>query len=289
MTVNTTSLASAHIERPSFVRTTDDVSIFFRDWGTGDPIVFLSSWSLPSDSWVYQMLALSDQGLRCIGFDRRGHGRSSDPGRGFDFDTLANDIAAVLEVLDLQRVTLVGHSMGGAEIVRYITRYGSDRIAGIVLVGTTTPLLHRTADNPAGIDPDYFETFRSEELMKDLPQWIEDNLEPFTLGMVSPHIHDWIRSMILRASGKALLECNRAISSEDFTEELPKITVPTLVIHGDQDVSCPLEQTGRRTVELMPNAELRLYEGAPHGLFLSHMDRLNRDLLQFVRSLPSLP
>jgi non-heme chloroperoxidase len=272
-----------YIERPSYIRTTDGVDLFYRDWGSGDPVVFVGSWSLPSDSWYYQMLALSEAGRRCVAFDRRGHGRSSDPDGGYDFDTLADDLAAVMDVLDLREATLVGHSMGTGEIARYLTRYSSDRVARTVWIGTITPLLHRGEDNPDGIDPSYFETFRTQALMKDLPQWIEDNLHPFTLSRVSPHMHDWIRGLVLSASGRALIECNRSITTEDFRPELPKISVPTLVVHGDRDETCPIDSTGRPTVEMMPNAELRLYEGAPHGLFLSHMDRFNADLIDFTR------
>ncbi len=281
--MSTTSLHAARAGEPSFVRTADGVNLFYRDWGQGEPIVFVASWSLPSDSWNYQMLALSEQGFRCVAFDRRGHGRSSDPGRGYDFDTLANDLAAVLDVLDLRGVTLVGHSMGPGEIVRYLTRHGGDRVARIALLGATTPLLFRTADNPDGIDASYFEAFRRDELMRDFPKWIEDNFPPFVTPETSPQMRDWVGGMALRTSGKALLDTNRAVTTADFREELPKITVPTLVIHGDRDVTAPLDITGRRTADLVPDAKLQVYEGAPHGLFVTHIDRLNQDLLDFAR------
>jgi len=280
--MSTASLHAARAGEPGFVRTADG-ALFYRDWGEGEPVVFVASWSLPSDSWNYQMLALSEQGFRCVAFDRRGHGRSSDPGRGYDFDTLADDLAAVLDVLDLRGVTLVGHSMGPGEIVRYLTRHGGDRVARIALLGTVTPLLHRTADNPDGIDAAYFETFRRDELMRDFPKWIEDTLPPFVTPETTPQMRDWVRGMALQASGKALLDCNRAITTADFRDELAKITVPTLVIHGDQDVTCPIDPTARRTAELVPGAKLKVYEGAPHGLFVTHIDRLNQDLLDFAR------
>jgi pimeloyl-ACP methyl ester carboxylesterase len=281
--MSTAPLHAARAGEPGFIRTVDGVNLFYRDWGQGEPVVFVAGWSLPSESWNYQMLALSEQGLRCVAFDRRGHGRSSDPGRGYDFDTLAEDLAAVLDVLDLRGVTLVGHSMASGEIVRYLTRHGGDRVARIALLGATTPLLFRTADNPDGIDASYFEAFRRDELMRDFPKWIEDNLPPFVAPETSPQVRDWLRGMVLRTSGKALLDTNRAVTTVDFREELPKITVPTLVIHGDRDLSAPLDITGRRTADLMPSAKLRVYEGAPHGLFVTHIDRLNRDLLDFAR------
>jgi non-heme chloroperoxidase len=282
--VSTTTRDRATIERPGFI-STGDVELFHRDWpGSGDPVLFTGSWSLPSDSWNYQMLALNEQGHRVVAYDRRGHGQSSDPGHGYDFDTLADDLAAVIEALDLRNVTLVGHSMGPAEIIRYITRHGDERVARIVMIGTTTPLLHRAEGNPNGIDPDYFESFRRENLMKDLPLWIEGALEPFSLGGTSKQLDDWIRGMVLQASFKALIECHRSICTEDQRDELPHVTVPTLVCHGDRDSTSPIDETGRRTVELMPNATLKLYEGGPHALFLSHTERFNADLLEFIRS-----
>jgi non-heme chloroperoxidase len=204
-------------------------------------------------------------------------------GGGYDFDTLADDLAALLDVLDLRGVTLVGHSMASGEVVRYLTRHGGDRVARIALLGATTPLLFKTADNPDGIDASYFEAFRREELMRDFPKWIEDNLPPFVTPETSPQTRDWLRGMVLRTFGKALLDTNRAVTTADFREELPKITVPTLVIHGDRDVTAPLDITGRRTANLVPGAKLRVYEGAPHGVFVTHIDRLNRDLLDFAR------
>lgn len=278
---------AAHSSQPGFIRTRDGVDLFYRDWGRDrgrdGPVVFVSSWSLSSDSWAYQMLALGERGLRCVAFDRRGHGRSGDPGAGFDFDTLADDLAAVLDALDLRNVTLVGHSMGPGEIVRYVTRHGSDRVARIVMLGTITPLLTRTRDNPDGIDAAVFETFRSESLMRDFPKWLDDNVRSFVTPATSSDMMGWVKNMAVQASLKALLECHRAITSADFREELAAVTVPVLVIHGDRDVTCPIG-LARRTVELVPNATLSVYEDAPHGLFLTHMDRLNRDLLAFARA-----
>ncbi len=265
------------------IRTPDGVGLFHRDWGDGPPVVFVASWSLPSDSWAYQMLALSEAGCRCVAYDRRGHGRSDDPGRGFDFDTLADDLAAVLEALDLRGATLVGFSMGTAEIVRYLTRHGTSRVARIALVGTTTPMLARAADNPLGVDPAVFEAFRRESLMRDFPGWIDDSMVPFVTPDTPPGLRNWVRDMALRTSGKALLACNRTLTQADFRAELPALTVPTLVIHGERDMTCPLDLTGRPTAALIPGARLTVYEGAPHGLFLTHMQRLNADLLAFAR------
>lgn len=266
----------------NFVEAVDGTPLFVRDWGAGKPVVFVASWSLPSESWTYQMLALREHGLRCVAYDRRGHGRSGDPGGGYDFDTLADDLARVIEALDLWDATLVGFSMAGGEIVRYLTRHGRARVAGAVLIGTTTPMLGRAADNPGGVDPAGFEAFRSGPLMQDFPNWVDENMAPFVTPAVSPGTRNWVRDMALRTSGLALLECSRAITGADFRAELPAIDVPMLLVHGDSDITCPLDLTGRATAALLPNARLSVYEGAPHGLFLSHRDRLNAELVAFV-------
>jgi non-heme chloroperoxidase len=272
---------SAHIVGP-FVETRDGTQLFYRDWGDGAPVVFLSGWALTSDCWGYQMAPLSEAGLRCIAYDRRGHGRSSDPGRGFDYDTLADDLAAVLDALDLRNVTLVAHSMAGGEAIRYLSRHGSKRIARVALVAATLPFLTRTDDNPDGIDPAVFDNARRNVLLRDFPKALRDNMRPFGLPETSEAMLGWIGDLMLRCSMKALVECNRALTGTDFRAELPKIGVPTLIVHGDRDVSAPLAITGRKTAALMPQATVKIYEGAPHGLFLTHAERLNKDLREFV-------
>ena len=270
---------------PSPIRALDGTGLFHRDWGgEGPAVVLVASWSLPSDSWAYQMLALSEAGCRCVAYDRRGHGRSDDPGRGYGFDTLADDLAAVMEALDLRGATLVGFSMGTGEVVRYLTRHGAGRVARVALIGTTTPMLARASDNPGGVDPAVFESFRGESLMRDFPGWIDDSMVPFVTPETPQGLRNWGRDMALRTSAQALLECNRTLTAADFRAELRDITVPTLVLHGEHDMTCPLELTGRPTAALVPGARLVVYEGAPHGLFLTHMDRLNADLLDLARS-----
>ena len=265
-----------------YIHTRDGQSLFFKDWGTGAPVVFLGAWALPSDMWDYQMVPLSEHGLRCVAYDRRGHGRSSRPGSGYDYDTLADDLASLLDALDLRRVTLVGMSMAGGEMVRYLTRHGAGRIARLVFIGTSaTPFPMRTADNPAGIPAERFESFR-DVLLRDYPKWLEDNRQPFFVPETSPPMQDWVRSLMLGTSMRALIDCSRSMTSTDFRAELPKIGVPTLVIHGDKDVSAPLDLTGRPTAKMIPGAQLRVYEGAPHGLFLTHMARLTGDLHAFA-------
>jgi len=266
----------------NMMRGAGGVGLFCRDWGSGRPVVFVASWSLPSDSWSYQMLALNEAGYRTVAFDRRGHGRSDDPGGGYDFDTLADDLAAVLDQRDLHNAILVGHSMGCNEIVRYLSRHGSARVAGAVLLATMTPFVLKTADNPDGIDAAWFEHFRREQLMRDFPGWIDENMEPFVHAQTPAGIKDWVRQMALGASLQALVECNRALVQTDFRAELGDVDVPVLVIAGDRDASAPLDLTARATVRLLPDARLKVYEGAPHGMFITHQAEVNRDLLEFA-------
>jgi non-heme chloroperoxidase len=268
-----------------YIGTRDGQQLFYQDWGVGRPVVFLAAWGLPSNMWEYQMVPLSEQELRCIAYDRRGHGRSTHPGTGYDYDTLADDVAAVLDALDLRDVTLVGMSMAGGEIVRYLSRHGQRRIARVVFVATAaTPFRRQTVDNPSGIPADQAEYFRRQVLLKDFPNWMEQNREPFFIPETSRPMQEWVRGMMLSTSMKALVECNRRMTSTDFRAELPKIAVPTLLIHGNKDVSAPLEVTGRPTASLIRGARLEVYGGAPHGLFVSHMERLTRDLLTFAKS-----
>src|SRR5262245_37854050 len=269
----------------SYIRTRDGESLFFKDWGSGPPIVFLGAWALPSDMWDYQMVPLSDQGFRCIAYDRRGHGRSGRPGAGYEYDTLADDLAAVLDALDLRDVTLTGMSMAGGEMVRYLTRHGSRRVSRLLFVATAaTPFRTRTPDNPTGIPLEQLEYFRRRILLSDYPKWLEDNRQPFFVPETTPQLQDWVRMLMLGTSMKAIIECNRSMAATDFRRELPRIKVPTLLIHGDKDVSAPLDLTGRPTAALIPGAELSVYQGAPHGLFLTHMARLTEDIAAFART-----
>ena len=275
------TITTGRLARPGFIRGAGGVELFYRDWGAGRPVVFVASWSLPSDSWGYQMLALVEAGYRAIAFDRRGHGRSLDPGRGYDFDTLADDIAAVLDALDLRGAVLVGHSMGCNEILRYLSRHGDARVAGAALLGTMTPFALKTGDNPDGIEAAVFEDVRAQ-LMRDFPQWIDDNMVPFVYPETAPGMKSWVRQMALGASLHALVECHRALADTDLRRELARIDVPVLLIAGDADASAPLELTARPTARLLPKARLRVYEGAPHGMFITHMAEVNRELLEFA-------
>ena len=268
--------------RTSFIVGSDGTDLFCRSWGTGKPVVFVHSWALNSEMWGYQMMPLVRAGFRCIAFDRRGHGRSGDSGGGYDFDTLADDLAAVLDTLDLRDATLVAHSMGSGEVTRYLTRHGSRRVARIALLAPTGPFPLKTADNPDGIDGASFAKVRAGWL-HDFPRWVVDNTPPFFTSDTSPHIARWLGDMMSRTSLHAAIECSVAGAETDFRPELPRIKTRTLIIHGTADVSAVLRTTGQRMAQLIPDSEFKVYEGAPHGLFITHMDRINADLLQFVQ------
>jgi non-heme chloroperoxidase len=262
----------------------DGASLFYLDWGSGAPVVFTHAWALNADLWEYPMIALTERGLRCVAYDRRGHGRSRDLGSGYDFDTLADDLARVLDALDLRDVTLVGHSMGCGEIARYLSRHGAERIARAVLVSTVTPLLVKTPDHPDGADPAVYEGIAA--LKSDRPATFAGGVAQFAgpSSGVSPQLSDWIVQQFLRSSPKAAIECTRALARADFRGDLGAFTIPTLIIHGDADELNPLERTGLRTAQAIPASVLLVYEGGPHGLIVSHKDRFTSDLLAFVQA-----
>jgi pimeloyl-ACP methyl ester carboxylesterase len=259
--------------RPSFVETDDGASLFHLDWGSGKPLVFCHPWALNADIWEYQLTELVDQGLRCVAYDRRGHGRSSDPGRGYDYDRLADDLAAVIERLDLRDVTLVGYSMGNGEAIRYLSRRGGSRVARLVMVSTVPPQARGT-----------FDPFIAA-LKQDRPTFFAKGVMAFTNGhpAVSPAMTEWVIAQFMRSSPKAVIDCLRAISVGNFEAELRAVKVPTLVVHGDKDQVNPLERTGKKVAELIPNATLKVYEEGPHGLAVTHRDRLAKDILAFSR------
>jgi non-heme chloroperoxidase len=266
-----------------YVETADGAQLYVRDWGKGPTVLFLGGWTLPSDVWGYQMTPLAEAGFRCIAYDRRGHGRSSDPGRGYDYDTLADDLAAVLDALDLRDVVVVAHSMAGGEAVRCASRGGAGRVARIVFIGTTLPFLTKTADNPDGLDPALFEQSRQSVFVKGFPTVLQANLRPFLTPEASDAMVEWVRTLMLQCSLKAAIDCNKALTATDFRAELRALKTPALFIHGDRDVSAPAPLSAAKAAQLMPHATIKIYEGAPHGLMLTHAARLNRDLMEFAR------
>lgn len=277
-------------ERPRvrrFIETADGTNLFFRDSGTGRALVFLAPWAMHSAWWEYQIADLSSRGVRCVAYDRRGHGRSDEPNRGYEFDTLADDLQTVLEQLDLRQVTLVGQSMACGEIVRYLSRHGSERVARIVLVGTITPFALKTDDNPDGTDAAALENTR-KILSKERPHPIAAAAPAFfgaPKNNVSQEVMDWwVRILVDGCSLKVMLDLQKMFTETDFRPELRKISVPTLLVHGDNDTSTPLEKTARKTVPLIAGSQLKVYEGAAHGLPFTHADRLNADLLAFAQT-----
>jgi non-heme chloroperoxidase len=267
---------------PGYIHTADNVALFYRDWGAGKPILFLSGWTLSSEAWAYQMRPLSGQGFRCVAYDRRGHGRSTDPGRGYDFDTLADDLAAVLEALDLTDVTLVAHSFASGEAVRYLTRHGTGRVSHLLLLAPAAiPFLRKTDDNPLGIDKHVAEAVRAD-MMRDFPGWCEAGAEAYFVPGTSGRMIDWTIRIMTEASLLAAGTLSEIQMNTDFRPELAKITIPTLIVHGDRDASVPVEITGRPAADLIPGARLEIYEGAPHGLYVTHQDRLNVDIAIFA-------
>ncbi len=258
----------------------DGAELYVKDWGHGRPVFFAHSAGVSSDIWSYQMAHLVRAGYRCVAFDRRGHGRSSAPGTGYDYDTLAEDLGAVLDALNLQNVSLVGHSMGCGEITRYLTRRGAARVRDMVLVAPTLPFFLQTPDNPHGVPKAFFEGLRAQWLT-DYPRWLDENTPPFFMPDTSPAMVRWGNQMAYQAALHAVVACNISVTETDFRAELPKIRVSTLIVHGDKDVSCPLPITGALVARLVPNAVLRVYEGAPHGLPLTHVTRLNEELTRF--------
>ena len=231
--------------------------------------------------WSYQMQALGDRGFRCIAYDRRGHGRSTIARDGYDLDTLAEDLAAVIDTVGVERVTLVGHSMGCNEILRYVARQGTDKIAKIVLLAPTTPIVLKTADSAYGASAEYFAA-QQAAWAKDFPAWVEQNKRPFFTDDTSPALMDWLVSEMLQTPVYVAIACNQAVVSADHRSDLAKVDRPVLVLQGDKDASAPLEATGRRTAAGIRGARIEAYGGAPHGLFLTHKDKVNRDIAGFV-------
>ena len=272
----------------STITTKDGTEIYYKDWGKGPVVTFSHGWPLSSDMWDGQMLFLAQNGFRAVAHDRRGHGRSSQASSGNDMNGYADDLAAVIEALDLDDVTMVGHSTGGGEVARYIGRHGTKRVAQAVLIAAVPPLLLKTASNPEGVPLELFDGLRSG-LARDRSQFYKD-FAPMFYGAnrpgsnVSPGTLEQFWAWSMQAGLKNAYESIAAFSETDFTEDLKKFDVPTLVLHGEDDQIVPVKNSAVKTARLIKGAKDIYYPGAPHGITATHQDRINADLLAFIRS-----
>ena len=272
----------------STITVKDGTQIYFKDWGAGQPIVFSHGWPLTADAWDAQMVFLASRGFRCISHDRRGHGRSTQPWNGNEMDTYADDLAALTEALDLRNAIHIGHSTGGGEVARYLGRHGSSRVAKAVLIGAVAPLMLKTAANPGGLPLEVFDQMRAG-VAADRSQFFKDLAIPFygynrPSAKLSEGVRDsfWLQGVM--AGHKAALDCIKAFSETDFTEDLKKIDVPTLIMHGDDDQIVPIGASAMLSSKLVKSSTLKVYKGLPHGMCTVNADLINNDLLQFIKA-----
>ncbi len=280
--------AASHKLTSNTVTTSDGTVLYYKDWGSGPAVVFSHGYPLSSDAWEHQMMFLSQQGFRVVAHDRRGFGRSSQPGGGYDYDTFADDLATLIDALDLTEVTLVGHSMGGGEVARYIGRHGEGRVSKVAFVASVTPFLLRTETNPHGVPAEVFAGMRAA-VQADRAQWTKDVTMPYySYNRPGAKVSEGVRQDYWRqgmATGiLAAHDAITAFSETDFRNDLAKIGVPTLVVHGTDDQIVPIEISGNLMAGFVSHAETVVYDGGSHGLLITQKDRLNTDLLAFLRA-----
>jgi non-heme chloroperoxidase len=266
----------------------DGTRIHYKDWGSGPPVVFSHGWPLQGDAWEDQMMFLASHGYRVIAHDRRGHGLSSQPWNGNDMDTYADDLATLIDTLDLKGATLVGHSTGGGEVAHYVGRHGSKRVAKVVLVGAVPPQMVKSPTNPNGLPMSVFDGIRAA-VLADRSQFFKDLSLPFygynrEGAKPSQGVRDTFWAQGMQCGIKNAYDCIKQFSEVDYTADLKKIDVPTLIVHGSDDQIVPIDAAGKASAKIIKNAKLLIYEGAPHGLPTTHKDKLNADLLAFLKS-----
>lgn len=276
----------------SYLKVTDPhtdirLDLYYEDWGKGEPVVLIHGWPLSHEMWEYQVNDLVNAGFRVIAYDRRGFGKSSKPFDGYDYNTLASDLRALLEGLDLQDATLVGFSMGGGEVVRYFSLYDGERVSKVVLIGSVTPFMLKTGNNPAGIEESVFSEML-DNIKEDRIAFL-DGFGKMFFGVnlinkpVSTPLLEYYRMLGSQASPRATQECARAFAFTDFRDDMRSVNVPTLIIHGDADKNVPIEATGDESARMILRSTYIRYPDAPHGLFYTHKEQLNKDLIQFIR------
>lgn len=270
----------------NYIATSDKTRLYVKDWGSGTPVILIHGWPLSADSWDDQAMAIANAGMRAISYDRRGFGRSGQPWTGYDYDTLADDLACVIEQTGAEDATLVGFSMGGGEVARYLSRHQGRAVRSVALVSSVVPFMPKTPDNPDGTDASVFDEME-QAIKADRAAFFASFFRDF-FGVsllshpASAELLEWARSVSMQASLKATLACAKSFSSTDFRPDLPAFKVPTLIIHGTADKTVPIDAAGRAAAQAIAQATLLEYEGSPHGLFATDKDRLTTDLLQFL-------
>jgi pimeloyl-ACP methyl ester carboxylesterase len=264
----------------------DSISIFYQEYGEGIPVIFIHGWPLNSEMWEYQLLELSKHHIRCIAYDRRGFGKSDRSWQGYDYDTLADDLNELITQLNLSKVILIGFSMGGGEVARYIGKYGTEKLSKVAFVSSVTPYKMRSAENPEGSTKGSIDA-TIDAIIKDRPAFLAGFGKKFygvehAHQSVSQELLNWNQNLCLMSSAKASIDCVHAFSETDFRNDLQKIDIPVLIIHGDADKIVPISGSGNKTAELIKHAKYIVYQDAPHGLFITEKEKLNTDLLDFI-------
>jgi non-heme chloroperoxidase len=275
----------------AYLKTSDGTNLYVKDWGTGRPVILLHGWPLSADSWDDTAIVIANAGFRAIAYDRRGFGRSDQPWSGYEYDTLADDLAAVIDSTGASDATIVGFSMGGGEVARYLSRHGGRNVAQAALISAVVPYMLQTPDNPNGVPQATFDQMTAG-MVEDRAHFFASFFKDFFgVGLVSGPVSEealtWARNVAMQASLKATLDCAKAFATTDFRPDLASFTVPTLVVHGTSDKTVPIDATGREVATALPWARYVEYEGAPHGLFATHKDRLAQDLVAFLSELPA--